>query len=111
MRDYIYIGCSPVEEECVQVSSTVDYLPAMRAELAIYKRQLERTYPTDTGGYFSIKWSGHDFGTYGEVVAVYDSDDDAQTDWAYGTEEGCDYWDAIAIAERRAAGLPEVDHV
>ena len=32
MRDYIDIGSSPCDEECVQVSKTEDYLPAMRAE-------------------------------------------------------------------------------
>lgn len=101
----IAIGCSPYEEDCVQVSSKVDYMPQMRKELAAFKSQLERTYPPPEGCYFTIKWANHDFGRYGEVHAAYTSDLDKRAlDWALNAEDSVEKWDEQA---RKELGLAE----
>lgn len=62
-RDYISIGSTPCEEECIGVGE-----PGARQECQIYARQLKREYPDGT---FTMKAFPHDFGTYYEVVAWY----------------------------------------
>lgn len=105
--EFMYVGAAPHEEECVQVSSTHDYLPAMRRELAAYSRQLTRVFPPPEGACFTVKWESHDFGSYGEVVAKFDPQNQAHVDWALAAELGCDHWDALARAE---LGLAPVEH-
>jgi len=95
MRDYITIGSSPNNEECVQVGSA-DYKNRMRTECNVYKRQLERTYP---GVEFGIKGFEHDFGTYFEVVAYFDTENETEVDAAFGAELGADTWDDQAREE------------
>lgn len=83
MRDYLEIGCTPVEEPCFPVGHEL-----ARKECFVYKAQLERAYP---GVEFQVRANRHDFGTYYEVAAYFDSDDaDAK---AYDAECGCEYWD------------------
>ena len=83
MRDFINIGCSPLEEECVQVNSKVDYMPAMRLELVRFKELLLKKFGKEpVGAELRIKWYPHDFGRYGEIVCYYDdegSDDDMES--------------------------------
>jgi S-adenosylmethionine:diacylglycerol 3-amino-3-carboxypropyl transferase len=88
MRDYIYIGCSPAEEKCVQVNDQHDYMPQMRKEVNVYKRQLERQFPKpdDVYGYLAVKTEHHDFGSYLEVVAYYDTDSQESFRWALNIE-------------------------
>lgn len=99
----IEIGSSPNEEDCVQVSSTKDYIGDMQAELAAYKSQLARAYPPPEGCYFKVCYHSHDFGRYGEVAAVYESDSNQeQVNWAYDAEAGCNNWDEEAAKELAA---------
>lgn len=67
------LGCSPKGENCVQVSKEKDYLYEMRAELIRYKEMLQKRFPfiSKISAYFSISWSQHDFGKYGEVVIKF----------------------------------------
>ena len=106
--DMIYIGATPNDEECAQVSEHTDYMPQMRAELRAYKNQLTRMYPPPEGGdaRFDIKWERHDFGTYGEVVARFDGENDAEIEWAMSAELGAETWDDQARDELAAAGFP-----
>lgn len=86
-RDYLEIGSSPCEESCVQVESGKDYMPAMKEELKRYKALLQERFPDPPeGAWFSIKYSPHDFGSYGEVVVVFDDNDREAADFAYFVE-------------------------
>lgn len=99
----VEIGCSPNEEDCVQVSSTKDYIEDMRIELTAYKNQLTRAFPPPEGCFFEIRWHPHDFGRYGEVAANYTSDNNqVHVDWAYDAEAGCNNWDEQASKELAA---------
>ena len=100
---FVEIGCSPNEEDCVQVGSNREHL--MGKELEIYKNQLTRAFPPPEGCYFKVKWNSHDFGRYGEVRAVFPEDSEEGEKWALEAENGVDHWDAQAVEERRSAGL------
>jgi len=91
----IPIGSAPYAEETVQVDPKVDYMPAMKAELKRFKELLEETFPVPegVGVRFKIEWNSHDFGRYGEVVVMYDADDEAALDFALLVESGApQYW-------------------
>lgn len=77
MDNYLELGPVPVDESCVQVDKSNEYLKDMLKECKIYKNMLESKYPNikDFGCYFSIKDFQHDFGTYIEVVVNYNDED------------------------------------
>ena len=96
--DYINIGSTPPEEDCLGVNH-----PLARKETEIYRRQLEREFPA---GRFTVKGFPHDFGTYYEVVAWYEDElDTATNEAAFEAECGKGEWDEEALAELVAAGI------
>ena len=102
MIDYLNIGPVPCEESCVQVGDECDY-NLMQAECQAYKHQLIRVYgEPPIGANVVVKRFSHDFGTYMEVCAKYDEDNDEATDYAFKLESGCDTWDEEAKAELTA---------
>lgn len=72
MQDYINIGPTPTDEDCVQVGS-LNYESLSRIECSRYRSLLQAMYPQ---GIFKVKSFSHDFGTYYEVCAFYDSEDE-----------------------------------
>ena len=78
MRDFLYIGSTPSDETCFPAGHA-----QARAEVCLYRKQLEHEFPD---GQFRIKSCPHDFGTYYEVVAYFDDEDDKQTTAAYNAE-------------------------
>lgn len=51
-------------------------------------------------GRFIVKSFPHDFGSYYEVCAVFNDNDEASSSWAYNVEAHIpEYWDEIAKAE------------
>lgn len=69
MRDWIELGSSPCEEECVQLDTKVDYLPKMRQECHRFLNLIrEKLGPEPVGAKLGIKQFAHDFGPYLEVV-------------------------------------------
>jgi len=92
MKEFINIGSSPAEEDCFQTGDA-----RCLRECRIYKRQLEREFP---GGDFRVKSFPHDFGSYWEVVAYYNPEDEKETDLAFQAEsEASPSWDDLALAE------------
>ena len=75
MSDYIEFDCCPINEDCVQVSKTDDYMPAMRAQAKRYVEMLEKRFP-NVPGFFCIGRCEHDFGTYLEVRYRHDDDNE-----------------------------------
>lgn len=93
----IHIGSSPYDEECAQVGSP-DFHWRSKVELQAFKEQLERLFPAPEGAHYGIAWSNHDYGRYGEVVAVYNPESEEHTNWAFLAEDGCATWDDQALA-------------
>lgn len=96
--DYINIGSTPPEEDCLGVGHAL-----ARAETDIYRRQLAREFPA---GEFRVRAFPHDFGTYYEVVALYGEEfSTATNEAAFEAECGRGEWDEEALAELEAAGI------
>lgn len=75
MKEYIYLGSSPVNEPCVQTTDP-DYDVKAYDECAQYRAQLLRHYERAHGQpcpvRLTIKRESHDFGAYYEVAALVD---------------------------------------
>ena len=102
MRDFINIGSVPIDEDCAQVGRD-DYYEQSKRECNAFKHQLYRVFPEmheTATGQFIVKSFPHDFGTYREVVAVYDDEDAEAMDVAFRAEsETPEYWDFEAKRE------------
>lgn len=103
-KETMYYGSSPSDEKCAQIGSP-DYEIRAAAECAAYKRQLDRILKEarkeiPLGFRLSVKAEGHDFGSYLEVVARYDSSSEEAWDLALWLDNNVpDKWDAEALAE------------
>ena len=100
MRDELYLGPVPLDEDCSQVGS-VGYLERSRVECRAYINQLKRQFgdPPEGGG-LRIKQCPHDFGTYHEVVAVFDDLYPDSCRWAFEIEEDLPLrWDSDALID------------
>jgi hypothetical protein len=109
----IHIGPAPWGETCAQ-AGTVGYADRARMECEVFRRMLLRLFPVPEGvnARLRVKGSDHDFGTYYEVVAVVNDDDQQAMDYAMAVKHGHpERWDAVAVAEmlwfeERAASVP-----
>ena len=100
MMAYLELGPVPAEEEVAQVGAD-DYGVQSFKECKAYKSQLHRVF----GGVvrFSIKKFDHDFGSYKEVVVLYDESDEAEVHRAFDIKNNCpSRWDDQA---RRELGI------
>lgn len=75
-----------------------DYITQARTECRAFANQIRKHYGEPDGGELRIKGQRHDSGTYYEVVAYFDSDDEEATRWAFDIEGDklgvLDRWDA-----------------
>jgi hypothetical protein len=83
--EYVSIGSTPHEESCAQVGDP-DYAQKAKAECTRFMEHVRKHYPEPAGGYLKIKGFSHDFGTYYEVVAVYNDCDEEAANWAFSVE-------------------------
>jgi len=90
--DYLNIGTTPSEEDCLSVND-----PLARAEAQIYARQLGREFPA---GIFRVKGFQHDFGVYYEVVAMLGQGEASDAAAFEAEGNGSPRWDAKARHER-----------
>ena len=96
MIDYLTLGPTPAAEPCEQLGPSYDPQQA-RAECETFKRQLQRLFPD---GSFAVRRFPHDFGTYLEVVALYDVQDEAQQAAAFAAERRTPArWDDEALED------------
>jgi len=95
MQDYLNLGPTPCNEDCVQVGEE-DYPRRAKDECRRYIELLERRFPEVKeipGASFDIKAFPHDFGTYYEVCVFYDYDEARSTDFAFFVEENLpEHW-------------------
>lgn len=103
MSSYIELGPSPCDEDCAQVGDE-DYNKKAYKECEVWKRQLQRwieqnyTLPIPWDFKLVVKSFFHDYGTYYEVAARFDTE--AGFDLAYLIESECPKtWDDIARRE------------
>lgn len=101
MKDYLYLGPTPADESCVQVGDE-HYKEKSTIEMDAYINQLYRhfgeDYFTSNNIYLKKKWNSHDFGSYGEVVVVYDDENADSVNAAFHIESNCpENWDEQAI--------------
>jgi hypothetical protein len=86
MLDYLEIGPSPVDEECVQLGCD-DYARKARIECLQYIEALRKKLglePSETRLF--VKCNPHDFGFYYEVACDYNSDNEESTKYAFDCE-------------------------
>lgn len=104
MSDYITLGPTPAGEDCVQAGAD-DYHTRGRFEMLVYIRQLRRMFPDaeKNGVSIKIKSFPHDFGTYHEVCAVFNDENEDALHAAYSMENDLpESWDDAAKAELAA---------
>jgi hypothetical protein len=85
MRDYIEFETTPSDEPCVQVGHDL-YRPIASMEAQLMKSQLEElllTKYSDILINITITQCPHDFGTYYELRAYYDGDNEKQSEQAF----------------------------
>ena len=86
MIDKFYLGPVPADEDCTQVG-VADYRRLATKEMNAYIGQLQRMFPDYADyGLFRIEWQNHDFGTYGDVVFVFDDDEEGAVDYGINVE-------------------------
>ena len=87
MMDYIEIGCTPAEEDCAQVGKE-GYAKQARAECRRFVEGIKKFFGKPPAlADVRIKSFTHDFGSYFEVVVVFDEDDEKAANYAYLVEE------------------------
>jgi hypothetical protein len=87
MRDFVYIGTAPVEEDCVQVDKNADYLIPMKKECESYIELLTRKFgEPPCNAHYGIKRENHDFGAYYEVVVWFDDENEDEVNFAFFVE-------------------------
>lgn len=111
-RDYLDLGCTPVEENCAQVGK-VGYLDRARAECREFIGQLRRQFgPEPVGCKLAVKSNPHDFGSYLSVVVYFDDAIEESITYAFKLEADLpEYWDDTASFNlgHQDAALDECD--
>jgi hypothetical protein len=94
MKEYVYIGSAPYEEDCVQLDPKVDYVPAMKAECRRFIEAIRKVVGVEPeGARLTLKCENHDFGPYYEVVCEYDTENELAAAYAFRCEvEAPAYW-------------------
>lgn len=86
MRDYLYLGPTPAEEDCEQLGPNYDPGKA-RLECGAYIAQLVRQFgEPPEGAWFKIKGESHDFGRYYEATISFDDTIPATVEYAFHVE-------------------------
>lgn len=98
MRDHIYIGSTPSDEDCAATGITHNAMHYNTRECLSYIEALRKKYGDEpNGAKLSIRWESHDFGTYAEVVCYYNDDDKDAVDYAFKCEEGIATWAEVGM--------------
>jgi hypothetical protein len=85
MRDYLSLETTPSDEPCVQIGHDL-YRPIASMEAHLMQQQLEELLTlkfSDIIINLTISQCFHDFGTYYEIRAYYDRDNERQVEQAF----------------------------
>ena len=106
MLEYIEIGASPFNEECVQVGAD-NYAELAQEECRRFIAELRKQYGAEpNGAKLRVKGFPHDFGSYYEVICNYDTNIDDACDYAMNCERGVPYW-TDAVGGTKDEGIRE----
>jgi len=100
MFEYIELGGTPYDEDCVQVSKTENYIPEMKEECLKYKNMLIEIFPQALKYHcnFGVKSFSHEFGCYYEVAIRYNDANDESSSFAWWVQDNLPAkWDDMAI--------------
>jgi hypothetical protein len=87
MSDYITLGPTPSDEPCAQVGEDL-YAQKARTECRRFIKVLREAFgPEPSGAYLTTKAFEHDFGTYYEVICVFNSNVPESIDYAMRLED------------------------
>lgn len=105
MKDHLNIGSALYEEDCAQVGSE-NYQKRSTVECRAFagqcRRVLEKKYP-DYTVLIMVKSFPHDFGTYREVVVLYDDENKSEIEQALYLESAdLSNWDKEAKEELKS---------
>ena len=85
-RDYLNIGPVPCEEDCESLGPNYDPMKAKEECRRFAALIIEHCGEPPEGCSLRVKSFQHDFGTYYEVVAIYDDNDELAMDYAFHCE-------------------------
>jgi|GEM_PF-527802 len=92
-RETLNIGPAPAEEPCAQLGITDLFDQANLLEILCYRATLIACHGAPpAGAAFRVERNAHDFGTYRELAAHFDPEDENAVAWAYAVEEGLARW-------------------
>jgi hypothetical protein len=105
-KDIIYLGSVPIEEACEQASPE-NGVAAGFQDVQVYRKQLIRLYTashgrdlTETGCKLQLKCEDHELGSYYEVVASFDVNDEKAMEAAFWFDANSpEFWDEISKKE------------
>lgn len=87
MRDYLNIGPTPSDEPCLGLGTPEYDATKAKAECRRFRDEIRRVCGPEVGSAsLQVKGFPHDFGTYYEVVCVYDEMDELGTKYAFHVE-------------------------
>src|SRR3990167_9964707 len=84
--DYINIGSSPCNEDCIQVGDPEYYPKAIQECKRFLDLIREKLGPEPPGARLKVKSFPHDFGTYHEVVCYFLKDNEEAFEYAMRCE-------------------------
>ena len=100
MTETMELGPTPSGESCLQLGAP-DYSPeGAKQECRKYVKFLEARFPEapDFRCSFKIKGFPHDFGTYYEVIIVFNDEDERASAFAYFVEANIpEYWSEVNV--------------
>lgn len=87
MKDLVYLGPVPADEQCLELGAP-NYEPhAAEQECRRYIELIRRTVgPEPQGAKLKVKWQEHDLGSYCEVVCEFDDRYQEAFDYAFRCE-------------------------
>jgi len=103
MRDSLYIGSTPADEDCESLGADYDPQKA-RFECQVYAAQLVREHgrPPE-GARLRITSNPHDFGDYLSVNLVCDTDNQEHMEYYLKCEgEGSNHWDDKSLSDLKS---------
>lgn len=97
--DFLFIGSSPPDEDCVQIVSGADNYSAQRLECLAYIKALRKKLgPEPDGALLKLKRQSHDFGDYVEVVCHFNTENEAAVTYALACEgNGPQTWAEVGM--------------
>jgi len=100
MKDELTIGSSPLNETCAQIRQNGYYEQAQK-ECRAFLNQLIRIHGNPpANARLAVKGFNHEFGTYYEVVVIYDDEVEEAEEYAFLLEGNIpEEWDDEALEE------------